>query len=1080
MDPEELEKLIDFHSKQIASDIKDAADSSANEAEFRKQFAKIIEDFAQKAGITLDVREEYILARGRADAVYNRLVIEYEPPRSLHSSNNYSTNQHAIGQVKSYIEDVDRRERRQKSRLLGIATDGSWLIYVKYKEEKKQPWDIQQPQEINEYSIRQFLRQFASLVSGSALIPDNLERDFGTKSVIARKCVETFYNSLLDSKNDKVEVFFNQWKRHFDQVTGYSEESTRFSAKDLAFIYGMRGRDFELLPLFFAVHTYYATFIKLLALQIAGHYTFSGLPLKDFAGLISEKLLEKLIDLKEGGVFRNVGINNFLEGDFFSWYLEIWGQEIDKSVRVIIEKLNSYDPVTMEVDPELTRDLLKILYQELVPKELRHDLGEYYTPDWLAERLLNQIQYNGDPNKRVLDPACGSGTFLILALKRVREYAHKNKIQEKELLEKVLKNIAGIDLNPLAVISARTNFLMAISDLLPHKPKEGINIPVYLADSILTPTEHVDLFTQAYRIKTSVGEFDIPLKIVENNQIDSLAELLETSVRRKESIDSFLELYKAKVKLLEHEQEESKGIVELLYRKLLELEEKGINHIWARIIKNSFAPLFLEKFDYVIGNPPWINWENLPDDYRQDTAYLWQKYKLFSHTGLRARLGSAKDDLSVIMTYVAIDRYLKDRGKLGFIITQSLFKTVGGGEGFRRFQLGDNEYFRILAVDDMVELKPFEGVGNRTAIFVTQKGDKTSYPVTYNYWRKRQAGTGIGTTLSLDEVGQLATYKQFWAEPINYLEITSPWITGRLKALKAVRKIIGKSFYQARSGVCSWMNGIYWVKVLRELPNGNLLIENQGDIGRNHVNSYKIEVEKDFIYPLLRGEDIKPFSQKSEYEIIIAQNPQNPSKAYDELLLKKNYPLTYRYFERFKDRLLRRNGYRKYLQGQPFYAVYNIGKYTFSPFKVVWTRVADDIKASVINTEKISLYNKLLIPIETAVLVAFDNEEEAHYFCALINSMPFRFVIMSSSVSGTGGFGSPNILEKAYIPKYDPKNGTHKELALLSRGLHKSLGNGKVEIPDKLKDKINNLASRIWALSEQELKDIELSLKDIN
>ena len=47
----------------------------------------------------------------------------------------------------------------------------------------------------------------------------------------------------------------------------------------------------------------------------------------------------------------------------------------------------------MEDEPELTRDLLKQLYQYLVPRHLRHDLGEYYTPDWLAQR--------------VLDPACG-------------------------------------------------------------------------------------------------------------------------------------------------------------------------------------------------------------------------------------------------------------------------------------------------------------------------------------------------------------------------------------------------------------------------------------------------------------------------------------------------------------------------------------------------------------------------------------------------------------------------------------------------------------------------------------------------
>ena len=83
--------------------------------------------------------------------------------------------------------------------------------------------------------------------------------------------------------------------------------------------------------------------------------------------------------------------------------------------------------VTLDVDPDNTRDLLKRLYQNLMPKALRHDLGEYYTPDWLAERLLNQLGYTEKvknlPQKRILDPACGSGTFLVLAIKRVRQWA---------------------------------------------------------------------------------------------------------------------------------------------------------------------------------------------------------------------------------------------------------------------------------------------------------------------------------------------------------------------------------------------------------------------------------------------------------------------------------------------------------------------------------------------------------------------------------------------------------------------------------------------------------------------------------
>lgn len=116
--------------------------------------------------------------------------------------------------------------------------------------------------------------------------------------------------------------------------------------------------------------------------------------------------------------------------------------------------------------------MLKRLYQYLVPKRIRHDLGEYYTPDWLAELVISEIGYDGNLNKRFLDPACGSGTFLVLAIKRARQYALDHFVDETETLEGILKNIVGFDLNPLAVLSARTNYLIALGKLIKYKSGE--------------------------------------------------------------------------------------------------------------------------------------------------------------------------------------------------------------------------------------------------------------------------------------------------------------------------------------------------------------------------------------------------------------------------------------------------------------------------------------------------------------------------------------------------------------------------------------------------------------------------------
>src|SRR5260370_17589687 len=73
-----------------------------------------------------------------------------------------------------------------------------------------------------------------------------------------------------------------------------------------------------------------------------------------------------------------------------------------------------------------------------------------------------------------------------------------------------------------------------------------------------------------------------------------------------------------------------------LYHELVRLDRENKNGIWARIIKNSFAPLFEGRFDFVAGNPPWIAWNNLPEGYRQQTKPIWKEYGFFTQKGYRA------------------------------------------------------------------------------------------------------------------------------------------------------------------------------------------------------------------------------------------------------------------------------------------------------------------------------------------------------------------------------------------------------------------------------------------------------------
>jgi SAM-dependent methyltransferase len=1077
----EIREVAPTLSEQLAR----AAAESHNEAEFRTRVARYIEEFAERLDLTIPLREEYTLINGRADAVYNRLIVEYEPPGSLRPENSYHANRHAIDQVKNYISGLSRRERHKPERLAGVALDGSYFIFVRYKEGV---WHTDEPLKVAPSSTERFLQLLASLSTELALIPENLIRDFGENTVVSRKAVGTFYEALEETQNPRAKTLFEQWSLQFSEVCDYSQAS-KLNVERFARAFGVKAKEVEPFRLFFAIHTYYATFIKLLAIQIVHFYMMPrlGTDLRQAATLGSAELKSYMERVEEGGLFRDLGIMNFLEADFFRWYLDIWDEAIYEAVREIITQLASYSLVTLDVDPEETRDLLKKLYQNLMPKQLRHNLGEYYTPDWLAERLLVMLcgERKGEkhvadirPEMRLLDPACGSGTFLVIAIKRIREYAEARMLPEAEVLEKILANVVGFDLNPLAVISARTNYLLALGDLLQHRKGE-INIPVYLCDSIMTPSEGEDLLGKGImRLpRTAVGPFELPKSLVEAKLIDRLANFLEEAVEAEFSREQFVARLAEGFPL---SPEKDRGDIEVvygLYDKLLRLKRQGINGIWARIVKNAFAPLFCGKFDYVVGNPPWVNWENLPEEYRQEMIPLYEEvYNLFPHIGFRRRHGSTKIDISSLMAYVALHKYLNNDGKLGFLITQSVFKA-DAGKGFRQFKLPDGTPVKVLHVDDMVELQPFEGATNRTSLVILQKGRPTKYPVSYLYWKKTTKGKAIALDSTLKEVSKMTARKEFVAEPVDESDPTSPWITGRPKALRAIRKILGRSDYTAHAGCYTGgANGVYWVEIVAKRPDGLVVISNITEGAKREVEEVQAVIEPDLLYPLLRGRDVRRWRAEPSAWIIVPQNPLKPDDGYPEERLKIDYPKTYLYLKRFEKPLRDRSAYKKYLkpEGEPFYALYDIKAYTFAPWKVVWREQASTLTTSVVDPRD----GKAVVPDHKLMLMGCSSAEEAHFACACLNSSIGQMAAISYAVEIQM---DPHILEHIRVPHYNPDDPVHRQLAELSQQAHELAAQGeeRVEELKEVEEEIDALVARLWGLTEEELREIKTSLEEL-
>ncbi len=198
--------------------------------------------------------------------------------------------------------------------------------------------------------------------------------------------------------------------------------------------------------------------------------------------IVTKCIALAVLDLREddparmlsGEAFSAAGISGAVESDFFDWMVAT------ESGRELVSKIMAH--VRRFRLREVESDVLKILYESLIDATERHGLGEYYTPDWLAAKVVRHA-VDRPLEQRVLDPACGSGTFLFHAVRRFLDEAEDAGLDPRIRATEACKFVAGVDIHPVAVIIARVTFLLALAPALDRRAG-GFSIPVYLGDSM--------------------------------------------------------------------------------------------------------------------------------------------------------------------------------------------------------------------------------------------------------------------------------------------------------------------------------------------------------------------------------------------------------------------------------------------------------------------------------------------------------------------------------------------------------------------------------------------------------------------
>ena len=374
--------------------------------------------------------------------------------------------------------------------------------------------------------------------------------------------------------------------------------------------------------------------------------------------------------LLNGEILRqHTGLRDITESDLFTWPLETGEHSYLGIIARQVAKFN------WEHDSD---DLAPILYQNTIPADERKRMGEYYTPPWLAQAITEELIT--DPlNTRVLDPACGSGAFIAAAVRHL--IANAQDLAPGQKLAKLQENIAGIDLHPVAVQLAKATWVIASRGVImaarnAGQAPETITAPVYLGDSLQLRYDNSQLDGQGY-ITLDTGEtlpgqtgnieFRIPLSLARDTErFDALMLEISAAIERGADTVRILDNYGVTGPA-------ERDPMTATIANMRALHDDNRNHVWAYYLRNMTRPAVIAdgKVDVIIGNPPWLTYDQSADIIREELRSLSQsRYQIWA-----GGKNAPHQDVATLFYCRAAELYLKEQGEIGMVLPHSVLRT---------------------------------------------------------------------------------------------------------------------------------------------------------------------------------------------------------------------------------------------------------------------------------------------------------------------------------------------------------------------------------------------------------------------
>lgn len=927
---------------------------------------------------------------GYIDHLYNNLLIEFKKDFER---------EHAAG-----IEEITRYFRIEDTAQYAFYTDVCRFRVYKRDGTGVKQIDEKDIRKLSEVEALHFFDSFFFSADAIAPTSEDIVARFGATSVT--------YNSSY-------ELLAAMWGRLATDPTA----QTKYAQWNqlLSKVHGKLPNDHDL----FLRHTYLSLLVKCLALV--------ALPID--ADLSGNKLLEVI----DGRIFRAHRYPNLVEEDFFSWVLsDATRDDARDLLAMLLARIKKYDLTRID------EDLLKELYQNLVDSEERQESGEFYTPDWLADLVIAESGYKAAIAESaaadvalpsLVDPACGSGTFLFRAIATARA----GGLTGEKLVRYCCQGLMGMDVHPLAVTIARINFVLGLAAEL-KEYTEDVFTPIYIADALQEfhnvgggTSIHID--SSGPDAESEKGDpFSIPVALATNRELfDQIIELMQRFSSHEGKIPSITEgFWKA---ALRHGADPSWQAELVANCRLLTTHvRKKTDSIWGYVLRNCSQPAFLRatKADFIVGNPPWKALRNISHKAYQEAI----KKQIIHHRLLSKHDKTLFGSMEVCTLFFAVCEtdYLKPGGVVSFILNRSVLSGAA-----------QHEVFRSSGFSSLIDGK---------AIFIKQK-KQGLFPMPFCV-ATRCAATGKKTEIPFTELSGRVPRGN------PSLETVMPDLVITKGTYSPPQPLGPPTYYSSRiqQGATITPMAFWYVRLRGVIPKKGTApvpLESDPEISAGGKEPWKGRhftgaCERDFLYATLRGENYVPFAVLA-YDLVIAPLVLADSRNTVLTLpraVKEGHANIAEWMKQIqqvwtqhkkpaspKDVVERINKYRLLEKQSP-----NKG------YKVIINKSGTNIASVVIDAAAVvgtlvgGVHVKGFIADTQTYIFSTESSEEAHYLCAVLNSATVNEAVKPYQSAGEQGERDlhTKALRSSPVPRFSPNDPDHRKLASLSVACHEHVG----------------------------------------